>query len=110
MKTVFEPFTRANDSRVTKVEGTGLGMSIVRSVVNLMNGTIDVKSKLGEGTTFTVTVYMKLRDGDDQDLTPLEGLRVLVADDEEAAAGKRLRGAEVHRHGARLRVVGRGRR
>ena len=86
VKTVFEPFTRANDSRVTKVEGTGLGMSIVRSVVNLMNGTIDVKSKLGEGTTFTVTVYMKLRDGDDQDLTPLEGLRVLVADDEETAA------------------------
>ena len=86
VKRVFEPFTRANDSRVTKVEGTGLGMSIVRSVVNLMNGTIDVKSKLGEGTTFTVTVYMKLRDGDDQDLTPLEGLRVLVADDEEAAA------------------------
>lgn len=83
---VFEPFTRANDSRVTKVEGTGLGMSIVRSVVNLMNGTIDVKSKLGEGTTFTVTVYMKLRDGDDQDLTPLEGLRVLVADDEQTAA------------------------
>ena len=61
-------------------------MSIVRSVVNLMNGTIDVKSKLGEGTTFTVTVYMKLRDGDDQDLTPLEGLRVLVADDEQTAA------------------------
>lgn len=85
VKTVFEPFTRANDSRVTKVEGTGLGMSIVRSVVNLMNGTIDVKSKLGEGTTFTVTVYMKLREGDEHDLTPLEGLRVLVADDEEAA-------------------------
>ena len=87
VKTVFEPFTRANDSRVTKVEGTGLGMSIVRSVVNLMNGTIDVKSKLGEGTTFTVTVYMKLRDGDDQDLTPLEGLRVLVADDELKSIG-----------------------
>ena len=86
VKTVFEPFTRANDSRVTKVEGTGLGMSIVRSVVNLMNGTIDVKSKLGEGTTFTVTVYMKLREGDEHDLTPLEGLHVLVADDEEPAA------------------------
>ena len=85
VKTVFEPFTRANDSRVTKVEGTGLGMSIVRSVVNLMNGTIDVKSKLGEGTAFTVTVYMKLREGDEHDLTPLEGLRVLVADDEETA-------------------------
>ena len=83
---VFEPFSRANDSRVTKIEGTGLGMSIVRSVVNLMNGTIDVQSKLGEGTTFTVTVYMKLREGDDQDLSAFEGLRVLVADDEETAA------------------------
>lgn len=86
VKKVFEPFSRANDSRVTKVEGTGLGMSIVRNVVNLMNGTIDVQSKLGEGTTFTVTVYMKLREGDEHDLTPLEGLRVLVADDEESAA------------------------
>lgn len=85
VKKVFEPFTRANDSRVTKVEGTGLGMSIVRSVVNLMNGTIDVQSKLGEGTTFTVTVYMKLREGDEHDLSKFEGLRVLVADDEEAA-------------------------
>ena len=85
VKKVFEPFTRANDSRVTKVEGTGLGMSIVRSVVNLMNGTIDVQSKLGEGTTFTVTVYMKLREGDSHDLSTFEGLRVLVADDEEAS-------------------------
>ena len=39
---VFEPFSRANDSRVTRIEGTGLGMSIVKSVVNLMNGTIEV--------------------------------------------------------------------
>lgn len=86
VKKVFEPFSRANDSRVTKVEGTGLGMSIVRSVVNLMNGTIDVQSKLGEGTTFIVTVYMKLREGDDHDLSNFQGLRVLVADDEQAAA------------------------
>ena len=50
-----------------------------------MNGTIDVQSKLGEGTTFTVTVYMKLREGDEHDLSKFEGLRVLVADDEEAA-------------------------
>ena len=61
MKRLFEPFSRANDSRTTKVEGTGLGMAIVKSVVSLMSGTIDVESKEGEGTTFTVMVHMKLR-------------------------------------------------
>lgn len=85
MKTVFEPFARANDSRTTKVEGTGLGMAIVKSVVTLMNGTIDVDSVEGEGTTFTVVVHLKLRDGAQEDLSDLEGIRVLVIDDEEIA-------------------------
>ncbi len=85
METVFEPFTRANDSRTTKVEGTGLGMAIVKSVVSLMNGTVDVSSVLGEGTTFTVTVHLKLRDGRTEDLSELAGVRVLVVDDDEIA-------------------------
>lgn len=85
LKTVFEPFTRANDSRITKVEGTGLGMAIVKSVVSLMNGSIDVESKLGEGTTFTVTVHLKLRDAMHENLDSLQGLRVLVVDDDEVA-------------------------
>lgn len=85
MKTVFEPFTRANDSRVTKVEGTGLGMAIVKNVVSLMNGTIEVDSTLGEGTVFTVTVHLKLRDAMQEDLAGLQGLRVLVVDDDEVA-------------------------
>ncbi len=85
LKTVFEPFTRANDSRTTKIEGTGLGMSIVKSVVTLMSGTIDVASKEGEGTTFTVMVHLKLRDGGREDLSDLEGIRVLVVDDDEVA-------------------------
>ncbi len=85
LKTVFEPFTRANDSRITKVEGTGLGMAIVKSVVSLMNGSIDVESKLGEGTTFTVTVHLKLRDALHENLDSLQGLRVLVVDDDEVA-------------------------
>ncbi len=85
VKRVFEPFSRANDSRVTKIEGTGLGMAIVKSVVSLMNGTVDVESKVGEGTKFTVTVHLRLRDGASEDLSELEGLRVLVVDDEESA-------------------------
>ncbi len=82
VKTVFDPFTRANDSRTTKVEGTGLGMAIVKSVVNMMNGDIEVESVEGEGTTFTVTVHLKLRDGAKEDLSELEGMRVLVVDDD----------------------------
>ncbi len=85
METIFEPFTRANDSRTTGIEGTGLGMAIVKSVVSLMNGTVDVDSELGKGTTFTVTVHLKLRDGATVDLSDLKGIRVLVVDDDDVA-------------------------
>lgn len=85
LKTVFEPFTRANDSRTTKVEGTGLGMAIVKSVVDMMNGSVDVESTEGEGTTFTVTVHLKLRDGAQEDISRLKDLRVLVVDDDPIA-------------------------
>ncbi len=82
---IFEPFSRANDTRVTAVEGTGLGMSIVRNVVTLMNGTIDVESTLGEGTTFTVTVFLKLAEGEETVFDDLRGVRVLVVDDDVEA-------------------------
>lgn len=85
LKTVFEPFTRANDSRTTKIEGTGLGMSIVKSVVSLMSGTIDVESEEGVGTTFTVTVHLKLRDGAAEDYSDLQDINVLVVDDDPIA-------------------------
>ncbi len=82
---IFEPFSRARDNRVTNTEGTGLGMSIVKSIVGLMNGTIEVESTLGEGTTFVVTIYLKLRTTESQDLTHLAGLNVLVADNDPDA-------------------------
>ena len=85
METIFEPFTRANDSRTTGIEGTGLGMAIVKSVVSLMDGTVDVDSELGKGTTFTVTVHLKLRDGAAVDLSDLKDIRVLVVDDDDVA-------------------------
>ena len=85
LKTVFEPFTRANDSRTTKIEGTGLGMAIVKSVVSLMSGSIDVESEEGVGTTFTVTVHLKLRDGTQEDYSDLEDINVLVVDDDPIA-------------------------
>jgi signal transduction histidine kinase/CheY-like chemotaxis protein len=57
---IFEPFSRAADSRTTKIEGTGLGMSIAVSIARMMGGDIQVESTLGEGSRFTVTVYLKI--------------------------------------------------
>ena len=56
-KIMFEPFSRADDHRTTKVQGTGLGMAIARNIVNLMNGDIQVESAPNKGTKITVTVY-----------------------------------------------------
>ena len=59
---IFEPFTRAEDSRTSKIQGTGLGMSIANSIVQMMGGTIEVESELNEGSKFTVTIYLKFQD------------------------------------------------
>ena len=57
---LFDEFTRENTATVNKIQGTGLGMSIVKKLTDLMEGSIDVKSVKGEGTTIAVTVPMKL--------------------------------------------------
>lgn len=56
---IFEPFSRAQDSRVSKIEGTGLGMTIAQNIVSLMGGHIMVESKRGCGTEFTVILLLK---------------------------------------------------
>lgn len=53
---IFEEFSREYTSTENKIEGTGLGMPIVKKLVDLMDGTIEVESELGKGTTFTVTL------------------------------------------------------
>lgn len=81
-KRLFQPFEREEDVRVTKTQGTGLGMSIVKNIVSMMMGRIEVESKKHEGTTFRVTVNLKL---DEYKYTPserLENLPVLVVDDD----------------------------
>lgn len=60
VKKIFSPFERANSTTVSKIQGTGLGMSITKSIVDLANGTIDVKSKLGEGTEIIVAIILCL--------------------------------------------------
>lgn len=58
VKNIFDRFTRAVDTRINSVQGTGLGMTIVKQLVDLMQGTIEVKSELDVGSTFTVTVTL----------------------------------------------------
>ena len=58
LKKLFDPFERANTTTISKVEGTGLGMSIVKKLIDAMNGTIEVESEINKGTKVTVNVPM----------------------------------------------------
>ena len=85
---VFDAFTQEDSSTTSKYGSTGLGMPITRSIVELMNGHIDVESEKGKGTTFTVTVTLgesdRRHDGLEGDLNPSE-LNVLAIDDDPVA-------------------------
>ena len=91
-KHLFEPFTRANDKKTAAIQGTGLGMTITQSLVRMMGGDIQVKSKPGEGSRFAVTIYLKFLDVQNAEAhkeDPLknledlkfEGKRILLVED-----------------------------
>lgn len=79
---LFEPFSRAEDVRINKIQGTGLGMAIAQTITRMMNGDIQVESEVGKGSKFTVTIYLKLQDVHEIHLQDLEGVSCLVADDD----------------------------
>ena len=82
-KVIFQPFERAATSTVSKTEGTGLGMSITKSIVALMGGSISVTSRLNEGTTFTVSLPMQKEQQKECIATDLlKDLRCLIVDDD----------------------------
>lgn len=83
-KQVFAPFSREVSSLTNKVQGTGLGMAITKNLVDLMGGIINVESRLGEGTTFTVELSFALPEKEEEDLWFRQKVtRMLVADDDE---------------------------
>lgn len=79
---IFEPFSRAEDSRISKIQGTGLGMAITENIVHMMNGTITVKSEPGAGSQFTVSLPLQLQNAEDILNRELIGLPILIADDD----------------------------
>ncbi len=81
---IFEPFERESNSTISGIQGTGLGMAITKNIVDMMNGTIEVKSELGVGSTFTVTFTFQIREHEkeEQDIPELKNCRALVVDDD----------------------------
>ena len=94
-KHIFEPFERERTSTVSKVEGSGIGMGIVKKLVGLMGGTVEVESKIGVGSTFTVTIPCRIaseeeaqakRAADPADRESLRGTRILLTEDNDLKA------------------------
>ena len=85
---IFEPFTQEDSSSTSRYGSTGLGLPITKSIVELMNGNIDVASEKGKGTTFTVTITLGESDrkqrNDESGPVPRE-MSVLVIDDDPIA-------------------------
>ncbi len=81
---IFEPFERESTTTQTGIQGTGLGMAITKNIIDMMGGTISVKSELGKGSEFTVELSLKLQDTEKnaEQIKELEGFRALVVDDD----------------------------
>ena len=94
-KHIFEPFERERTSTVSKVEGSGIGMGIVKKLVGLMSGTVAVESKIGVGSTFTVTIPCRIASQEEtqakRETTPSDekslcGVKILLTEDNDLNA------------------------
>ena len=94
-KHIFEPFERERTSTISKVEGSGIGMGIVKKLVGLMGGTVEVESRIGVGSTFTVTIPCRIASKDEtqakretnpSDQKCLCGTRILLTEDNDLNA------------------------
>ena len=81
---IFEAFTREHSATVSGIQGTGLGMAITKSIVDIMGGTISVSSELGKGTEFIMKLRLRVSGAPvrQEPIPELQGLRALVADDD----------------------------
>ena len=91
-KRIFETFERERNTTSSRIEGSGIGMGITKKLVELMDGTIEVKSKQGEGSTFTVTIPCRKSSKEDSlvkrnsnlsNKNCLNGVRILLVEDNE---------------------------
>lgn len=95
LPSLFELFTRERNTTLSKIPGTGLGMAIVKNIVDFMNGSIEVESELGKGSTFTITIPHKIayKDYTNRNIESsnefdidFKGKRILLAEENELNA------------------------
>lgn len=97
LKNIFEPFYRASEVVHTNIQGTGLGMSIAKSMTEMLGGTIEIQSTMGKGTKVTVTVPVRIAQGQDikkaetvqqpvYKKVSLQGMNILLAEDNDINA------------------------
>lgn len=82
LPTIFDSFIREDNARVHRTEGTGLGMAITKYIVDAMNGSIEVESEKGKGTTFTITLDLEKALEIEEEMI-LPNWKMLVVDDDE---------------------------
>ena len=86
---LFTPFERERTSTVSRTQGTGLGMAITKSIVDMMGGTIDVETEKGKGTEFIITVSLPITEAEeentiqDPEFVSFKGTRALLVEDNE---------------------------
>lgn len=123
METIFDSFTREEDSRTSKIQGTGLGMAITKNLVDLMGGFISVQSEKGKGSRFTVILPLQIDEAEDtreesrredshdasaqEDHDALAGLHILAAEDNELNA--EILQSLLEMQGATCEICGNGR-
>ncbi len=81
-KKIFEPFERERTSTVSRIQGTGLGMAITKSIIDMMGGTIEVRTEKDRGTEFVVCITLRLQRRDAAHIPGLTGRRALVAEED----------------------------
>ena len=84
IKHIFEPFERERNSTISGIQGTGLGMAITKNIIDMMNGSIEVKSEQGNGTEFIVSLTFRLNEvkKEAKDIPELKNCRALVVDED----------------------------
>ena len=83
-KKIFDPFERERSSTVSRIQGTGLGMAITKNIVDMMGGTIEIRTEPGKGTEFIIRVALRVQPEYHraERIAELEGLKALVVDDD----------------------------
>lgn len=90
MKNMYSEFSRGTDTRINKIQGSGLGLAIVKNLTDLMDGTIEVESEVGKGTSFTIKLPIEIAESEKTeekqqrvDTIRLDGRRILLAEDND---------------------------